>query len=189
MKEILTLTFKLLLICAIVTGLLAVVNNVTEPIIAENNQKTFEASMAEVLPEAGAFTEVDKNDFDSAETGVKLASIYRAESGGYVASTICSEGYGGDISIMVGINPDNTINQVKIMSMGETPGLGAKANEPEFTDQYTGLKNGISIVKNSTPSDNQISAISGATITSKAVTKAVNFALEATDFYIKGGGK
>ncbi len=187
MKETLTLTIKLLLICAIVTGLLAFVNTVTDPIIAANNQKNFEKTMAEVLPDAGDFTKVTLKNFTPSESGVVLDSIYQSESGGFVASTVCSEGYGGDISIMVGVYPDGIISRVKIMSMSETPGLGAKSTNPEFIDQYQGLQGGISVVKNAKPEGNQIAAISGATITSKAVTKAVNAALEAANTVQKGG--
>ena len=179
MKEISVLTVKLLLICAIVSALLAGVNSITKPIIAENEQKNFEIAMQEVLPEASGFEEVNLGDYTPSETGVTLDSLYRADNGGYVVSTVCSEGYGGDVSVMVGITKDLTVNQVKIMSMSETPGLGAKASEPEFIRQYDGLAAGITVVKNTAPADNQIEAISGATITSKAVTKAVNTALQA----------
>lgn len=188
MKEISVLTVKLLLICAIVSALLAGVNSITKPIIAENEQKNFEIAMQEVLPEASGFKEVDPGDYTPSETGVTLDSLYRADNGGYVVSTVCSEGYGGDVSVMVGITKDLTINQVKIMSMSETPGLGAKASEPEFIGQYDGLSAGITVVKNTTPADNQIEAISGATITSKAVTKAVNAALEAAEKANTKGG-
>lgn len=181
MKEISVLTVKLLLICAIVSALLAGVNSITKPIIAENEQKNFEIAMQEVLPDASGFEEVNLGDYTPSETGVTLDSLYRADNGGYVVSTVCSEGYGGDVSVMVGITKDLTVNQVKIMSMSETPGLGAKASEPEFIGQYDGLAAGITVVKNTAPADNQIEAISGATITSKAVTKAVNTALEAAE--------
>lgn len=72
------------------------------------------------------------------------------------------------------------------MSLSETPGLGAKAQNTDFITQYNGLGGKISVVKNQTPSGDEIQAISGATITSKAVTKAVNAALEAAE-YAKGG--
>ncbi len=189
MKEILTLTVKLLLICAVVTGLLAAVNYVTEPIIAENNQKKFELSMAEVLPDAGSFIPVSVQGFTPSESGVAVESIYSGQTGGYVVSAVCAEGYGGDIEVMVGITAEEKVSQVKIMSMSETPGLGAKAETPEFTNQYRGHLRGISVVKNGGTSDNQIAAISGATVTSKAVTKAVNAALEAAEFAARKGGK
>lgn len=181
MKEVLTLTCKLLLICAVVAALLAGVNMITEPIIAANDQKTFEASMAEVLPGSKSFDEVDCSAFTPSESGVRVDSVYAAEDG-FVVTAVCTEGYGGDITVMAGITKNLKTKQVKIMSMSETPGLGAKSTEPEFLDQYKELSEGIQVIKNSTPSGNEVEAISGATITSKAVTKAVNTALEAAAY-------
>lgn len=182
-KEILVLTFKLGIICIIVAGLLAFVNSVTQPIITGNEQKAFEASMAEVLPGAESFEKTEV-DLETEVAGAELESVYKAENG-FVVSTVCHEGYGGDISVMIGINEDLTVNRIKIMSMSETAGLGAKASNESFWGQYGGLSGGIEVVKNNggKPEDNTISAISGATVTSKAVTKAVNLALEAA----KGG--
>ena len=181
-RETFTLMAKLGIICIIVSGLLAYVNSITAPVISANDQKTFEASMSEVLPNGGSFTE-EKLSFTPDESGVELSSIYKAENGGYVATAVCHEGYGGDITVMVGIKDDMTVNKIKIMSLSETAGLGAKSDTPEFMNQYDGLKNGISVVKNNggSAADNTISAISGATITSKAVTKAVNCALQAAE--------
>lgn len=181
-RETFTLMAKLGIICIIVSGLLAYVNSITAPVISANDQKTFEASMSEVLPNGGSFTE-EKLSFTPDESGVELSSIYKAENGGYVATAVCHEGYGGDITVMVGIKDDMTVNKIKIMSLSETAGLGAKSDTPEFMNQYNGLKNGISVVKNNggSAADNTISAISGATITSKAVTKAVNCAFQAAE--------
>lgn len=181
-RETFTLMAKLGIICIIVSGLLAYVNSITAPVISANDQKTFEASMSEVLPNGGSFTE-GKLSFTPDESGVELSSIYKAENGGYVATAVCHEGYGGDITVMVGIKDDMTVNKIKIMSLSETAGLGAKSDTPEFMNQYDGLKRGINVVKNNggSAADNTISAISGATITSKAVTKAVNCALQAAE--------
>ncbi len=185
MKEITSLTIKLFLICAVVATLLAAVNGITAPIIASNEEKTFQLAMEEVLPGCGSFTEV-KTDTACSESGVAVSSVYKAEKGGYVISAVCTEGYGGDIQVMVGINPDFTVNQIRIISMSETPGLGAKASTSAFSSQYQGLTAGIKVIKNAVPKDNEIQAISSATITSKAVTKAVNGALEVAE-KAKGG--
>lgn len=181
-KETLTLMWKLGLICIIVAGLLAWINSMTAPVIESNEEKTFKQSMSEVLPDATDFQKKDINLVPS-EAGAELDSFYTAGDKGFVVTTVCSEGYGGDIKVMVGINPDKTINKIKIMSLNETAGLGAKANTDEFMNQYSGLKNKIGVEKNNggNPEDNTISAISGATVTSKAVTKAVNLAMQAVD--------
>lgn len=186
-KEIGMLTAKLFIICFIVSGLLALVNSVTEPVIGENEQKNFEEAMQQLLPEAEKFEEVKDLDFVPTESGVSLDSLYKGvkddEPCGYVVSTVCSEGYGGDISVMVSVSQENKVGEIKIMSISETAGLGAKANTPEFLAQYKGLKAEIGVEKNNGGSaeENTISAISGATVTSKAVTKAVNCAIEAAE--------
>ena len=179
-KETLILMIKLYLICVVVAGILAFVNAVTLPIIAANDQKVFEESMKKVLPEASEFNEIKEIQFIPSESGVELESIYRSEAG-YVVTTVCHEGYGGDIKVMVGINKENEVTNIEIMSMSETAGLGAKAGTSEFMSQYSGLKENIGVEKNNggSPEKNTISAISGATVTSKAVTKAVNCAIEA----------
>lgn len=187
MKEISVLTAKLLLICAIVAALLAFVNSVTLPVIAENEEKNFQKSMAEVLDTSDKFDKLDISDLDT-KTGIKLNSIYEGNNGGYVASITCSEGYGGDINIMVGITPELNVKKVLIISMSETPGLGAKANSSDFLNKFIGSTKGLEVIKNSSPRQNQISAISGATITSKAVTKAVNAALDAVEKVNSKGG-
>ena len=186
-KEIGMLTAKLFIICFIVSGLLALVNSVTEPVIEKNEQKSFEEAMGQLLPEAEDFEEVKDLDFAPTESGVTLESLYKGVKDGklcgYVANTVCSEGYGGDINVMVSVTEENKVGEIKIMSISETAGLGAKANTPEFLAQYKGLKAEIGVEKNNGGSadENTISAISGATITSKAVTKAVNCAIEAAE--------
>ncbi len=191
MKETTTLTWKLLLICAVVAALLAYVNQVTAPIIETNNQAAFMDSMSEVLPDGKPFSEVNPKEvsaFTPSETGVTLDSLYQSEKGGFVATATCSEGYGGAVTIMVGITPEQKVEQIKVLTMSETPGLGAKADTPAFSQQYHGLEQGIAVIKNRTATGNEIQAISGATITSKAVTKAVNAALEATKALDPKGG-
>ena len=80
--------------------------------------------------------------------------------------------------MIIGVCKQATVTGVKITSLSETPGLGAKASNEEFTKQYYGLEEGISVIKSGMPNGNEISAISGATITSKAVTEGVNAALK-----------
>lgn len=191
MKETASLTLKLFLICSIVVALLAFVNMITAPIIENNDETNFQLAMSEVLPDSNSFEQVDIKGFAPKETGVKIGSLYKGNNGGYVSSAICSEGYGGDISVMVGINDDFTINKVKIMAMAETPGLGAKASEDEFINQYNGLTKDITVTKDGIKHHNLIYPISGATRTSNAVTKAVNAAIYAAEYSnaLKIGGE
>ena len=91
-----------------------------------------------------------------------------------------SEGYGGDIEVMVGIKNDGTINGIRFLSISETAGMGMKAKEPQFTDQFKGMKaEQIKYTKTGRSGSDEIDAVSGATVTTKAVTKAENGALKA----------
>ena len=106
---------------------------------------------------------------------------------GYVFET-GSSGYGGTVKVMTGIDTAGSITGVVILSHEETPGLGANAERASFTDQYKQAvpENGITLVKNKTPEAGEVEALTGATITSRAVTDAVNAAIEQYNA-IKGG--
>lgn len=112
--------------------------------------------------------------------GVVIDEVLEAkdESGtviGYVLSVTSSKGYGGDITISLGVSSDGTVLGMKTLILNETAGLGAKAKEAEFRDQYQGKKvESFKVVKTGKKADDEIDAISAATITSSAVTDAVN---------------
>ena len=96
---------------------------------------------------------------------------------GYVVTVTDSEGYGGNIQITVGITSDGTVNGISILSISETAGLGMRATEPEFYGQYEGKRTEKFAVSKDGGDGEPIDALSGATITSRAVTGAVNTAL------------
>jgi len=175
------------ILCAIAfvcTFVLVLCNDITAPIIAENTKKAEEEARQSVLPTAkGGFEKVE--GFNS--TGILEAYIGKDEKGevaGYCfkVSTKDNENkaFGGEIIMMVGINQDLKVTGVDLTSLAETPGLGAKADEDEFKNQFTGKVAGINVVK-SGAKDSDVQAISGATITSKAVTEGVNNALKAAE--------
>ena len=86
-----------------------------------------------------------------------------------------TEGYAGDIKLTIGFDMEGTITGLEVLSMNETAGLGAKIKDDEFSNQYIGIKaDELIVTKTGKQSDNEIDAISGATITTSAVTKAVN---------------
>ena len=95
------------------------------------------------------------------------------------------KGYGGAISLVVGIDNDLTVTGIDITNQSETPGLGANCQNPEFMGQFKGKTSGIAVVKG-TASGNQIDAITSSTVTSKAVTKGVNDALLAAKMVKEG---
>jgi len=174
-KEIAKVGAILFLITAIASGLLAYVNSVTAPVIAKNEQEKQQNAMRVVLPQAQGFEEKNllSDKMDSTVTGVYKSS----NDAGYVV-TAAPIGYGGEISIVVGISKDGKVSGVNITSQSETAGLGAKCTDEEFLLQFLGKEENISVVKGKA-SNNQISAISSATITSKAVTSGVNSAVKA----------
>lgn len=120
-----------------------------------------------------------------------VKAIYDDKNIGMVINVTSKGGYGGDISFSVGFSKDMKITGISILSIGETPGLGMKASEDSFLNQYVGKEKGHFVVDkdNKEGSDNQIDSISGATITSRAMTDGVNAAYVALDAIITGGEK
>ena len=156
----------LCVICVVITGALAVTNSVTAPIIAEATRVAQEKARTELLPEADAFTLVDV-------TAENVSDVYVANNGAGAVVTCHGKGYGGNITVMVAFGPDKTVKQIKITEQAETAGLGAKIQtEKSFLESFSGLP-----AEDFTVTD--INAISGATISSKAVTAAVNAAIDA----------
>jgi len=97
---------------------------------------------------------------------------------GYVINSLSKNSYGGAVKLSIGFDMDGTITGVGIREISDTPGLGLKAKEPAYRDQFIG-KNAdvLTVTKSGQAADNEINAISGATITSSATTNAVNAAL------------
>ena len=108
---------------------------------------------------------------------------------GYAFTVTTSEGYGGDIQFAMGIMDDGTLNVISILSIGETAGLGMRANTDAFKDQFKDKKvDKFEYTKTGATADNQIDALSGATITTNAMTNGVNAGLCAFQ-YEKGGNQ
>ena len=173
-KEYAAPTVVLLVICVVAALLLAVTNNVTAPKIAEVNAENEAAARQVVFADAASFGEEFTND-----DGIKLVPALDKDGKtiGYVVVTV-EKGYGGDINVMTGVDLEGKVTGVNILSMSETAGLGANASKESFLKQFIGKISGIEVNKG-TPAENEIKALTGATITSKAVTKAVNAAIEA----------
>lgn len=191
MKENLKLGFILLIVTAIAGLFLGGAYTITkEPIekqaILEKNQ-----AMKEILPTADSFELMEEVKLPE---GAAIKEVNKGLKGGEVtgyAIKVTPKGFGGLLDIMVGITADGKIGGIKILSHGETPGLGANATNISFYGQYKdkGTEAKLEVVKTVPSKDNQIEAITGATITSRGVTNGVN---EAIDFFtssLKGGNK
>lgn len=97
---------------------------------------------------------------------------------GYVVTATSKDGYGGDVTVSVGITTDGEVKGIEFLTLNETAGLGMNASKPEWKGQFADKKvEQFSVTKSGSTSDEEIDAISGATITSNAVTNAVNTAL------------
>ena len=155
-------------ICIIITGALALTNNITAPIIEQATIAAQTAARQELLPDATGFTKVD---------GIAVANVfdvYKADNGVGVVITSSAKGYGGTMTVMVGFNAAGTIRKIKVTEQAETKGIGSKvAGDPGFWTRYEGL-NAEPLVLNE-----DVDALSGATISSKALLAAVNSAIEA----------
>ena len=133
-----------------------------------------------VLPQAETFTPL--------ETG--YAGEAAGETVGYVFETT-ARGYGGAVRVMTGIDRTGTVTGVVLLEHGETPGLGANAERASFREQFeqAAPAEGLTVVRYQAPGPGQVEALTGATVTSRAVTAAVN---EAIGLYYQltgeGGG-
>ena len=135
------------------------------------NEDSFKENKAQkILNKAG----YDSDDISEVVAGQDASG----ETVGYVITVTSHEGYGGDIQISVGIETDGTVKGIEMLSISETAGLGMKATEADFKDQFKDKKvEKFSYTKSGEEGDDKIDALSGATITTNAVTNAVDSAL------------
>ena len=174
-KEIVIPALSLFIICIVVTALLGLTNAVTAPKIEELAVETQEAAKKEVLADAASFGDAEQTQLSGTTYTYYKGLAADGSVMGYVVETV-SKGYGGDISLMVGVGVDGTVQGVSILSINETAGLGMNAENPEFLEQFLGKSGTIGVQKNGS-SDTEIHALTGATITSEAMADGVNQAL------------
>lgn len=170
------------ILCAVAficTLLLVLCNDLTKDKIAKLQLKTEQEAQSSVLTSAESFENLEKyvKELDNSTVTAALKGIGKGgKTVGYCIKVEPS-GYGGKISMMVGLDTELKVSGIKITSMSETPGLGAKADS-EWINQFKGKSGKLSVVKTGKAGENEINAISGATITSKAVTEGVNAAVD-----------
>lgn len=171
-------------ITAVVAVALALVNQVTAPTIARRAEEKRQAALTQVMPDA-EYVSFDYHGSDPAILDIQGA--YReGKLAGYCVQ-VTTNGFGGAINMMVGVDAVGKVTGVSILSMSETAGLGARASEPGFLGQFQGLS-GQPMLKKDDAQRGEIDAISGATITSRAVTHGVDAALEAVATLDEEGG-
>lgn len=191
MNKIIKNTLILTIITLVAGTLLGLVYEVTKAPIAVAEENAKQKAYKTVLADAASFEEYA--DFDESEAGkalkeagytadditeVAVAKDKSGEDMGYVVTVTSHEGYGGDIVISVGILGDGTVKGIEMLTIGETAGLGMKATEPAFKDQFKDKQvEKFAYTKTGEKGDDKIDALSGATITTNAVTNAVDSAL------------
>lgn len=163
------LTIILGAICLVCALLLGLVNMITaDPIKAAKQRKT-EQAMEAVLP-ADSYESVEYTGGDAL-----VKAVYQAGDAGYVVE-VTPSGFGGVVDLMVGVGSGGTVTGISVITHSETSGLGAKAKtDPEWGKQFIGHSGEVKVTKDG----GSINAITGATITSRAVSSGVTAALEA----------
>lgn len=184
----------ILFVITLIAGIcLGGVYTITKEPIEVANQKAKLAAYRSVFPEAADFKPDDGITSQIASANEALAgmgfgnvlvneAVQAVDANdaviGSVVSSASKDGFGGLVSISVGIDADGTIKGIEFLSLSETPGLGMNATKPTFKDQFAGKKaDSLAVTKSGSASESEIDAMSGATITSNAVTNAVNAAL------------
>lgn len=167
MKYYLKVTLALLLICTVVSGLIAVVNSLTVDVIAANAQKAREQAVKQIFSSMTAMQDAEKEYPDGVNT---VYAVYRNDACIGYAVDLDSRGFGGDINMIVGLGTDGTVCGVRVVSHAETPGLGSRATLADYLDNFIGVGERLTVKED-------VDAISGATISSKAVVAGINLAL------------
>ena len=181
---------------------LGLVYDITKDPIAAADKATAEAAYKEVFADADGFEEYTEFDKDAAASlmeengyaddivGVQTAKDSSGNTLGYVVTVTAKDGSQANITFSVGIANDGTVNGYSITSIAETPGLGDKAKNEEFSSQFKGKQaDSFTVVKQAPASDSEIESISGATITSRAMTNGVNACITYFRDVLEGGAE
>lgn len=161
-----TLVLVLAIISVVMAALLGFVNKVTKEPIDDNTWKKTETAMNRVLPA----DEYNKIDYTGSDPYVK--GIYQAGEEGYVVLVTPTSGFSGGIEMMAGFSNDGAVTGIAIINHAETSGLGSKATDPKWQEQFIGSAEEVKVTKDG----GTIQSITGSTITSRAVCDGVNAA-------------
>ena len=179
MKKILQLILSLTLISAVCAAVLAVVNNATKERIANLASLKANNAARAVLPASVKAIEPVKDPADASLTAfIGYADDAKTQVAGYAVPGLTAKGYGGNIRLMVGLNPDRTVISYQVLAAAETPGLGSNLSTPAFIARF---KDQPAASVKVTKDGGKIEALTSATITSRAVCDAVADAARRID--------
>ena len=185
MKKALHLGGTLFAVTAVTGLILGFVQHFTSIAISRAELEAKNAAFRNVMPDGKTFNAVEVKAGDEF-----ITDIQKAENDSVLVGwcmSVSSKGYGGPVNFIVGITKDGTVKAINILNHSETPGLGAKSTEPEFYGQFNDKSQlPLKVVKGAAENPDEIMAISGATITSNAVTGGVNAAVEYWSKNLKG---
>lgn len=191
MRDMIKPILSLFVICFVTAFCLAFVNNMTKEPIIRRAEMDAQEQRKQVLPQAESFEKL--KGWEAQDESGMIKEAYAAyigeELAGYVFSA-APKGFGGEIAVTVGVDIKNTISGVTVGDNQETPGLGSKTADIKFTEQYKGkdIDKEIKIVKRPVSADDEIQAVSGATISTRAVTSAVQASAELGGKLLENGG-
>ncbi len=181
-------TVRITLITLVAGFALGLVNEITKEPIAQQEAKAKAEACKAVFADADDFAAIQ--DLSGAASALESAGLtgkadvdeaYEAKKGGetvgYVITVTDHEGYGGDIQFSVGVSTDDTLTGISILSIGETAGLGMKAKNADFQAQFVGLPATGNLEYTKTGEEGKIDALSGATVTTNAMTNGTNAAI------------
>jgi len=170
MSDFIKMISVLFIACGLAAGSLAIVDMVTKEPIANWDKKQKEIALREVFTTADEFKELTANKvWEARNNGQKAGNIFLTEV----------QGYSGPITLMFGIDVEYKITGFKVLSHTETPGLGAKITKSQFRDQFKDKSLEQIILKKDNPGKGTIDTITAATISSRAVTRAVSATFES----------
>lgn len=198
MKRIVKDTLILTAITLLAGFALAFVYQITKQPIARAEAAAELSAYESVFPDS-TFEKLDPVPFDGVAAGVSdgqgvtvdaVAVVQReGKTVGYALKVTSPNGYGGSITVAVGVAADGSLTGISIISQSETAGLGARCASAEFTDQFKGITGGkVVFTKTGKSAPHEIDALSGATVTTRAVTAAVNTGLAYVQVNLAEGG-
>ena len=184
MKDIIKVTINLVIICGLAGIILSSTWAVTDPVKVKAEARELEESLKALMPSADNIKEVKKITIAGKE-----GAIYKAMSGGKTVGYVVQsygKGYSSFIKLLVAVDPEMKVTGIDVLKHGETPGLGDQITTPWFKGQFKGkgIEN-LVVIRGET--DKDIQAISGATISSRGVTKGVKEAVETLQKEMAGG--
>lgn len=192
MKSVVSIALRLILITVIAGLLLGLTYSATEGPIANQQQLAASESRRQVLAGAADFEQIDLAALALPEEYSVVQEAYWGVNNGEktgITVYMIVKGYSAGLHITVGIHADGTVAGVAVGSHSETPGLGAKAAEPDYLAQYARLTPPAKVVKSAPAEAGDVQAVTGATITSAAVANAVNLAAQLYNDYLKEGAQ